>query len=219
MTRARRGGFFPPDDEDPSEERPRRPPFEPTAGLGTHHRFQPRGSFAPLEGAAPEPSAWARHRGKLTLVAAAVAMAIVAWALPADVLRTAYWGEGYVRWRNPRWKAQQQAKKLHYPLVVYRTDPRHSDNDAFRRRILAVPKVQDLATYLVWYHEEEQGPDAEPAPPEVSIVAVGESVDEVLLEPTPISDLTPDSFYEAMREAREAVDDGGGATGAAPGFW
>ncbi len=203
MTRATRGGFFPEEDR-PSRAQP--PEREPTVGLGSPAQFRGRGAPPRVIGTAPEPpTGWRAHRGKLAFAAAAL-LALLVWALlPADLLRSVFFGEGYVRWREHRWQAMQQAERYEWPLVVYRTDPRHpADPDAFRARILAVPAVQDYASYLMWHHEVAPTAEGEePRPPEVEIWHFDGP--ELLIETTPIAELTPETFLEAMREARRLM--------------
>ena len=214
MTRARRGGFFPPDDEAYTGPRARGP--EGTAGGSAHPGWQPRATrtYRPMVPAPPAKRGWwIAHRGKVGLLVLGLALAGGYAFTQVDVAR---WlaGEGYVRWRTVRWQASQLAVQHDWPLVIHTVDPRHPDHDALRARILSVHRIQDLGSSVAWHRAElspaQQAALDAPAPPTVAIWRSDGM--EILEGPVPVAELTPDAFESMLLRAKEELGRGGEPT-------
>ena len=170
-----------------------------TAGSG---RWKP-------EGTTSEALNLIRSRGWIVVLLGALV------AGGAYVQRSTDWeevfaGKGYVRWRYPRWKAIQAARKFEWNLVMARMDA--GTQEAFRERVLSDERVQPLKARLVWCREEP-GPNEEPG---VSVCSWQSDGVEVLHGPFDPRSVGVAELVDALEEATRGAKfhRGGG-----PGFW
>lgn len=119
----------------------------------------------------------AAHRGKL--VTAAALLALVAGGaglrgLGHGGLVRALFGQGYLPWVTPEWKARQAAIDLGWPLARLTVDPRHPAAGRLER-LAREPDVERLAERFVWLRDAlPPGEGPPPAPVLVVRTADGE---------------------------------------------
>lgn len=145
------------------------------------------------------------HQGKLKLAAALLALVAAGNALRSmghGGLIRGMFGQGYLPFVTPEWKAKQAAKRQAWPLARLIVDPRHPAAGRLEQ-LAREPEVERLAERCVWFRDVREASDGPPAAP-VLVVQTADGERDLAgpwtIEPT----LTAPLLVEWLRAGHEA---------------